>query len=165
MNSEINQAIDILQMCGYQEHIVEFIHKEMSSNSQSRKLKDLCAQIIKLNKVTPGGLKSYLDRGRDLLEKSAKGVNPFDKFKPEVPKGVFLKPGEKSFDDYELLGVQELYKTGFVLIAGGLGERLGYSGIKIDLPVCTLEDDYCYLKYYVQYAKACKERAMPFVRE
>jgi len=92
-------------MCGYQEHIVEFIHKEMSSNSQSRKLKDLCAQIIKLNKVTPGGLKSYLDRGRDLLEKSAKGVNPFDKFKPEVPKGVFLKPGEKSFDDYELLGV------------------------------------------------------------
>ena len=29
-------------------------------------------------------------------------------------------------------GLKELHKTGFVLIAGGLGERLGYSGIKID---------------------------------
>jgi UDP-sugar pyrophosphorylase len=46
------------------------------------------------------------------------------------------------------------------LIAGGLGERLGYSGIKIDLPVSVIEDDYCYLKYYVQYVQASKERAL-----
>jgi UDP-sugar pyrophosphorylase len=39
---------------------------------------------------------------------------------------------------YEHEGVKELHKTGFVLIAGGLGERLGYSGIKIDLPVSTM---------------------------
>lgn len=45
------------------------------------------------------------------------------------------------------------------MIAGGLGERLGYSGIKVDLPVCTIEEDYCYLKYYAQYALACKQRA------
>jgi UDP-sugar pyrophosphorylase len=49
----------------------------------------------------------------------------------------------------EELGLQELSKVGFVLIAGGLGERLGYSGIKIDLPVTTIEEDYCYLKFYV----------------
>jgi len=24
-----------------------------------------------------------------------KGENPFDKYKPEVPTGVFLKPGEE----------------------------------------------------------------------
>lgn len=77
-----------------------------------------------------------------------KGVNPFDTFKPEVPNGVFLKPGEQEFEDMEYEGVKELHKTGFVLIAGGLGERLGYSGIKVDLPVCTIETDYCYLKYY-----------------
>ena len=52
-----------------------------------------------------------------------------------------------------------------MLIAGGLGERLGYSGIKIDLPVSTLEPDYCYLKYYAQYCLACKERALPYVAE
>jgi len=51
-------------------------------------------------------------------------------------------------DEFEAEGVKQLSKTGFVLIAGGLGERLGYSGIKIDLPVCTIAEDYCYLKYY-----------------
>ena len=62
-------------------------------------------------------------------------------------------------DKYEAMGLEELQRTGFVLIAGGLGERLGYSGIKIDLPVSTLEKNYCYLKYYAQYALACGERA------
>jgi len=46
------------------------------------------------------------------------------------------------------------------LIAGGLGERLGYSGIKIGLPVCTLEQGYTYIKYYAQYVKACRERVI-----
>jgi len=55
---------------------------------------EMAKQIIKLNKVTPTGMKSYLERGRKLLEESMKGVNPFDKYKPEVPTGVFLKPGE-----------------------------------------------------------------------
>ena len=49
---------------------------------------------------------------------------------------------------------------GIVLIAGGLGERLGYSGIKIGLPVSILEKNYLYLKYYIEYAKACRERAL-----
>lgn len=60
---------------------------------------------MKLNKVTPTGMKAYLERARGLLEASMKGVNPFDKYKPEVPKGVFLRPTEKSLDDYELLGM------------------------------------------------------------
>ena len=47
-----------------------------------------------------------------------------------------------------------------MLIAGGLGERLGYSGIKIDLPVTVIEEDYCYLKFYVNYVKACRDRAL-----
>ena len=48
----------------------------------------------------------------------------------------------------EELGLKELEKLGLVLIAGGLGERLGYSGIKIGLPVTTVEPDYTYIKYY-----------------
>lgn len=89
-----------------------------------------------------------------------KGENPFDAYKPEVPDGVFLKPGTEEFDQFEEEGLQELSKVGFVLIAGGLGERLGYSGIKINLPVCTIEQDYCYLKYYANYALACQQRAL-----
>ena len=90
----------------------------------------------------------YCQRARGLLEESCAGVNPFANMKPEVPEGVHLRPGEDAFDHYEKEGMKELFKTGFVLIAGGLGERLGYSGIKIDLPVCTIENNYCYLKYY-----------------
>jgi UDP-sugar pyrophosphorylase len=120
---------------------------------------------VRLNKVTPTGLKNYCQRARALLISSMKGENPFDKYKPEVPNGVFLKPGEQEFEEMEHEGVKELYKTGFVLIAGGLGERLGYSGIKVDLPVCTIETDYCYLKYYAQYIHACYDRALPFVKD
>jgi UDP-sugar pyrophosphorylase len=120
-------------------------------------------QIIKLNEVTPTGMKNYLERGRTLLEDSRRGVNPFANYRPEVPTGRYLKPGEQELDHYEQLGLQELHKTGFVLIAGGLGERLGYSGIKIDLPVCTIQRDYCYLKYYAQYALACRDRALQHV--
>lgn len=36
--------------------------------------------------------------------------------------------------DFLVLGVLEAGKSAFVLVAGGLGERLGYSGIKIALP-------------------------------
>ena len=44
-------------------------------------------------------------------------------------------------------------------MAGGLGERLGYSGVKCALPVCTISEDYSYLKFYCHYAKACEDRA------
>jgi UDP-sugar pyrophosphorylase len=52
-----------------------------------------------------------------------------------------------------------------VLIAGGLGERLGYSSIKIDLPVCTIKPDYCYLRYYTNCVHALREKALPFIPE
>jgi UDP-sugar pyrophosphorylase len=87
-------------------------------------------------------------------------VNPFANYKPEVPTGFNLTPGEEPMNEFEEKGLNELSKVGFVLIAGGLGERLGYSGIKIDLPVCTIEDDYCYLKYYIHYIHASRERAL-----
>lgn len=39
-------------------------------------------------------MKNYLARGRKLLEESRRGVNPFANYKPEVPTGKYLKPGE-----------------------------------------------------------------------
>jgi UDP-sugar pyrophosphorylase len=113
-----------------------------------------------LEKVTPGGLKDYIMRARRFLVDSKNNVNPFDNYKPEVPSGVELHVGDKLLDEMEALGLQELEKVGFVLIAGGLGERLGYSGIKIGLPVCTLEENYTYIKFYTQYVKACRERVI-----
>lgn len=115
--------------------------------------------MIHLDKVTPGGLKDYVFRARKFLEDSKNSVNPFENYKPEIPQGVFLQPGTQEMNEMEELGLHELSKLGIVLIAGGLGERLGYSGIKIGLPVCTIEDDYTYLKYYTSYVHALRERA------
>ena len=98
-------------------------------------------------------------RARKFLEDSKNNVNPFDQYKPEIPEGVFLMPGTKELDEFEEIGMQELCKLGVVLIAGGLGERLGYSGIKITLPVSIIEDEYSYLKYYASYITSMTDRA------
>lgn len=39
--------------------------------------------------------------------------------------------GDDSFMSFEDAGVKEVRKSAFVLVAGGLGERLGYNGIKV----------------------------------
>lgn len=114
--------------------------------------------MLHLDRVTPGGLKDYVERARKFLEDSKNNVNPFDQYKPEVPHGFDLKPGDALFDEMEELGLQELSKVGFVLIAGGLGERLGYSDIKITLPVTIVQDDYMYIKFYARYIKAIEDR-------
>lgn len=51
-------------------------------------------QLVQLDKVTPVGLVNYCQRARQLLANSAANVNPYDKFKPQVPNGYFLKPGQ-----------------------------------------------------------------------
>ena len=105
-------------------------------------------------------MKDYCERAKKLLEASRSNSNAFDSLKPTVPTGVNLEPNTQSFDEMEELGLQELSKVGLVLIAGGLGERLGFSGIKIGLPVCTIAENYTYMKYYAQYALAIKDRAV-----
>lgn len=105
-------------------------------------------------------MRDYVMRARRFLVDSKNNVNPFDNYKPEVPSGVELRVGDKLLEEMEDLGLAELEKVGFVLIAGGLGERLGYSGIKIGLPVCTIEPNYTYIRYYAQYVKATEERVL-----
>ena len=77
-----------------------------------------------------------------------------------VPTGIELTPGSTDFAEMEELGLKELSKIAIVLIAGGLGERLGLSSIKIGMPVCTIADDYSYMKYYAEYALAIQKRAV-----
>lgn len=49
----------------------------------------------------------------------------------QVPTGETLTFGDDSFISFEEAGVKEARKAAFVLVAGGLGERLGYNGIKV----------------------------------
>ena len=117
-------------------------------------------KVLRLDSVTPTGMEKYLERARKLLADSAANVNPFEDFKPEVPTGIYLRPGQADFDEMEAKGLDELCKLGIVLIAGGLGERLGFSSIKVSLPVVTISEDYTYLRYYAEYALAIKAAAL-----
>ena len=52
----------------------------------------------------------------------------FASFYPITPPHTLLKHASQSM---EALGLEAAARLGFVLVAGGLGERLGYSGIKV----------------------------------
>jgi hypothetical protein len=93
--------------------------------------RSLVEQLERIDKAYPTGIVGYIKNARDLLEKSQKGINPLEGWKPEVPQGESFNIGTEEFDDFEKIGLQEMGKCGIVLVAGGLGERLGYGGIKV----------------------------------
>ena len=100
--------------------------------------------------LAPGGLKDYIVRGRGLLADSKQGHNPFESCKVSVPAGVVLDPHEEGYERLETLGESEFSGLCFVLVAGGLGERLGFPGIKISLPVET-QTGITYMELFAQY--------------
>ena len=48
-----------------------------------------------------------------------------------MPSGETFELGTPEYTKIEKKGIRELGRVGFVLVAGGLGERLGYSGAKV----------------------------------
>jgi len=50
--------------------------------------------------------------------------------------------------------------TAFVLVAGGLGERLNYKGIKVEIPFETSTYT-CFLQYYIEYILAIQRKLCP----
>ncbi|XP_015885782.1 UDP-sugar pyrophosphorylase [Ziziphus jujuba] len=106
-------------------------------------------QVTRLNSSYPGGLASYIKTAKELLADSKAGRNPFDGFTPSVPKGEVLTFGDDNFINFEDAGIREAHKAAFVLVAGGLGERLGYNGIKVALPRETTTGT-CFLQHYIE---------------
>jgi UDP-sugar pyrophosphorylase len=126
--------------------------------------------LADLDTSYPGGLAAYLSKAKLLLKESADGTNPFDEYTAVVPTGEVLtySSNTKSVDDKtdtamtftkaEEIGLSACSNIVFCLVAGGLGERLGYSGIKLSLStdLCT---DECYLSLYAKYILALQYRA------
>lgn len=88
-------------------------------------------------------------------------MNPFSEFEASVPEGESLSfdgNGTMDFSEAEMLGKSVMADAVFVLVAGGLGERLGYSGIKLSLEanLCT---NVSYLELYVKYIQAMQAMA------
>lgn len=113
--------------------------------------------LTRINNSYPGGLTGYISNARKLLAEAKAGANPFEGFVPHQPDKVDLTQFNAEYDRYEALGKAHFEKTAVVLVAGGLGERLGYSGIKLDIPVEVTETT-PYLAHYAACLKAMEAR-------
>ncbi|CAA7409048.1 unnamed protein product [Spirodela intermedia] len=120
-------------------------------------------QVTRLNGSYPGGLVAYIRNARKLLADSKAGRNPFDGFTPSVPSGEILTFGDDNFVNFEEVGVKEVRNAAFVLVAGGLGERLGYRGIKLSLPSETTTGT-CFLQHYIEYILALQDASCSLVQ-
>lgn len=121
-----------------------------SKDGDDEKLRGLCQQLLKLDGGYPGGLRSYITKAKKLLQDSKNGVNPLHGWSPSVPQGESFELGTDKYCETEKRGMELLSNVGFVLVAGGLGERLGYNGAKIGLPTESTTGT-LYLEYYASY--------------
>ncbi len=123
--------------------------------------------LAKIDGNYPGGLAGYIKNARRLLAESKEGKNPFEGLTPEQPEKVDLTEFTADFEKYEAIGAKQFDKVGVVLVAGGLGERLGYNGIKLDIAVEVLEST-PYIKHYADnllamQARSESKRPVPFI--
>ena len=149
---ELQDIINLLEELG-QEEIVSKL-KKVSKDEQIA----FVNQVNELDKACRGGIKDYIQRAKVLLANSAKKMNSFHDYKIEVPYDIpHIKVGDDEFYELEKLGFNELKNSVFVLTAGGLGERLGYNGIKIGLQteLLTLRP---YIELYIESIKAYEDR-------
>jgi len=104
----------------------------------------LLSQIITMDDRYPedaegnAGLTAYVAHARVLLAEAAADKNPFEGYRVDVPEGEVMQIGSDAFLADETLGMSAIQNAVFVLVAGGLGERLGFDGIKVELPTETL---------------------------
>ena len=146
-----NEILDLLKETN-QEEIIE---KYNISKEEDKKA--FIDQINYLDKATPGGIRDYLKRAKILLEDSKNNVNPFKDYTPEVPLGFDIKIGSEQFYELDKLGFEQIENTVFVLVAGGLGERLGYPDIKIGIET-ELITKRKFIEVYIEFIKAFENR-------
>ena len=149
---EEKTVLDLLHELN-QDHIIA---KYNSATPEEKK--NFIIQFNELDKVCRGGIKDYLQRAKILLEASKNKVNNFSDTTIEIPDDIpHIEIGTDEFFELDQLGFNQLKDTVFVLVAGGLGERLGYTGIKIGLQndLITLRT---YIEVYTDFIKAYEDR-------
>lgn len=119
--------------------------------------KNFVSGLAVMDASYPGGLRGYIENARVLLAEAREGKNPFEGFIPHRPDMVDLSVFGQEYDEYEAIALNNLDKMAVVLVAGGLGERLGYAGIKLDIPIEVMEDT-SYLAHYASVLKAMEDR-------
>jgi len=163
-------AIALCSKATNQRHLFEHwdssISTETVENDEQRRIQFM-NQLSRMDKsYSDGGLIGYLRNARGLLADASAGVNPLDGWIPSVPTGTHLDPlgssssdGKADYETYERIGCDPdvIGRCGFVLVAGGLGERLGYRGVKPNLPT-ELSTETSYLQLYVETILAIQKK-------
>lgn len=132
-----------------QEHLVEGLTQDQRQR--------LLAQVLALDAAYVGGLEAYVRNARQLLAASQRGDNPMEGLIPSVPTGERLTYGDSQFQKFEDRGMAEAGSAVFVLVAGGLGERLGFPGIKLRISVSLLTG-WSFIEYYCRGILALQQR-------
>jgi UDP-sugar pyrophosphorylase len=125
---------------------------------QTAAKRDMLAALGRADRAYPGGLATYLERARALLRAAREGSNAFEGLRPEQPETIDLSRLDHRYEAYERAGLAAAGGLGVVLVAGGMGERLGYPGIKLDIPV-EVTTGTSYLELYAQWVRALGERS------
>ena len=147
--SEDQTTLRMLERLG-QEHLVEHWPEPGCRTSDKQRL---LAQVRLLDSGYPGGLERYLKNAAELLEKSRHGETPYEGYIANVPEGFRVDLGSSDFLELEAAGLLEANRCAFTLVAGGLGERLGFPGIKLALSVETATNR-SFLEVYIQHVLA-----------
>lgn len=147
-----SRAIEILKKSD-QDHIL----KSLETLSKE-KADELFKQVIHLDEEYPGGLVQYVANARELLLASKEGKNPYEGYTPKVPIGERLDASSDAFSETERIGMEEIKGACFVIVAGGLGERLGYNGIKLALPA-EIVTEISFIGLYCAHILALQDRA------
>ena len=69
-----------------QTHILEAYHK-----ASGEEQKGFDAQLAKIEKTYPGGLRTYYTNAKRLLKASSEGVNPYANYEVGKPQGLVIK--------------------------------------------------------------------------
>ncbi|MFA5431096.1 MAG: UTP--glucose-1-phosphate uridylyltransferase, partial [Candidatus Omnitrophota bacterium] len=121
-------------------------------------------QVKSINATYPGGVTRYRENALKEIESSGRGDNTFKGLTPRVPKGVELSEIDDEYMRQEEAGMREANRISIVLVAGGLGERLGYPGIKVGIPVSLVTMD-TYLDWFLRNTVALQEKANRLKKE
>ena len=117
----------------------------------------MLATLARADDGYPGGLRSYVLNARALLANARAGTNPYADLVPEHPTQEDLSVLGPRLRHFENLGLAHAAGLAVVLVAGGLGERLGFPGIKVDIRV-DVTSNRTYLDLYGRWLQALGRR-------
>ncbi|MBF0521675.1 MAG: hypothetical protein HQL24_01315 [Candidatus Omnitrophica bacterium] len=151
------KAFDVLSQIGESELVDAFY----ALNPTPEQKKAFLDTVLKLNRLYPGGLDEYLRKGKDLLTKAEKNINPMEGYTDptQPPVEDFTDMNSPYFKDMTAVGLKTVNKTIFAMPAGGLGTRLGFNGptklaIILDLLVMKM-----YIEDYAEKILALQKRS------